>query len=962
MANSKSNIYPIQLQGAELNLNKYDAEIKQYSGFNKNNSPFVGGCLSNVFHKEETIEDANDNNTYIDENGDVYRVTTEGLFKNSDKLVDYTGKDFISVEKIETSPDVVKVYAEDLFLRRVGETYYLNEFELGNVSLSYDESLQLTKYTCGVWVHGVFIFAGLFRNDILKIIALKKNTQGEYEIYHEGTEPVNEEFELSIGPDTGPNDDFSALSIIASGTTHADMFFCVIFSYYLAQQLQDFIIVKSDMTNSMRFTDDIKIAASYETGWTYNDSPKNIDAGYPTNGKFKVKVLSYPRNELIYEYLDLSTQTTTLEKKTAIRIRLNAQECTNSGNPLSLKDENVLESLPVISRSYEQLPWNTYVKTDILDNSFVDFSASIFKLSNGVYRVRPYTTAITINDEFKVAGGATMVMKDSIFAVMLNNNVITGIAAVQFNEKYNNCYTKILVTNWNTVKEELLSYVEDSETGHLNLIYGDNNNSFYILKKTGVPVLKRVNNQIITNVLYGHNSWFLKKNKLGCFALGFNASKVGQTKQLDISSFDNLQYYSASINEYNLQDNASILLNPVKRFFADVEVQDFCQVNVYSASSDDPVSVIYRNSYKILDLGSSSLRYGYFIRSTDLKLIGLQFPIDTNGNVSYCPSLFSDIKNVFGNQVMIKENDVLYFLQKDNNEAVMSYYMLGGIENITEGFIIQGQYYGIINNKLFGLQFNNGVIADTYFIVNVQGLQFVGNTPYEALFFSKTNRCLYSFTGANVLNQKQLVDKISEVRNYLYNPATQTVFLITDIGVLFYGLFGMFLLEYTDITNIFLLDNGIVMSDNSGNYRYIKYYLDEGDEGYTKENIRLETCFYGMNNEVVTINDCLYFRLFSEEHEEGDLKVKATTISLKGRQTEETTFKIKASDWDKITHTIYLRYQPKTQRGLGVSFSIDSPFKIASMSVGSQPDAVLVDKVSKGAITAPSVTTNNNEW
>jgi hypothetical protein len=221
---------------------------------------------------------------------------------------------------------------------------------------------------------------------------------------------------------------------------------------------------------------------------------------------------------------------------------------------------------------------------------------------------------------------------------------------------------------------------------------------------------------------------------------------------------------------------------------------------------------------------------------------------------------------------------------------------------------------------------------------------------------------LYSFTGANVLNQKQLVDKISEVINYLYNPATQTVFLITDIGVLFYGLFGMFLLDYTNITSIFLLDNGIVMSDNNGNYRYIKYYLDEGDTDYEKQNIRLETSFYGMNNEMVTINDCLYFRIFSEEHEEGDLKVSATTISLSGRKTEETTFKIKASDWDKITHTIYLRYQPKTQRGLGVAFAIDSPFKIASMSVGSQPEAVLVDKVSKGAITAPSVTTNNNEW
>ena len=103
-------------------------------------------------------------------------------------------------------------------------------------------------------------------------------------------------------------------------------------------------------------------------------------------------------------------------------------------------------------------------------------------------------------------------------------------------------------------------------------------------------------------------------------------------------------------------------------------------------------------------------------------------------------------------------------------------------------------------------------------------------------------------------------------------------------------------------------------------------------------------------------------RIFSEEHEEGDLEVSATTLSLEGRMTEKTTFRIKERDWDKVTHTIYLRYQPKEQRGLGISFSINSPFKIASLSVGSQADAILVDKVSKGAINAPQRTSNNTEW
>ena len=81
MANSKSNIYPIQLQGAELNLNKYDAEIKQYSGFNKNNSPFVGGCLSNVFVRTQNVEGATDDNTIIDEEGNIYTVDTEGFYR-----------------------------------------------------------------------------------------------------------------------------------------------------------------------------------------------------------------------------------------------------------------------------------------------------------------------------------------------------------------------------------------------------------------------------------------------------------------------------------------------------------------------------------------------------------------------------------------------------------------------------------------------------------------------------------------------------------------------------------------------------------------------------------------------------------------------------------------------------------------------------------------------------------------
>ena len=120
MANAKSTIYPIQLQGAELNLNKYDAEIKNYSGFNKNNSPFVGGCLSNVFTKEQQIEGANDDNVYIDENGDVYEVDTSGLKKNNEYVINFPENTvFWEREKKILNNNVIKFYSDAVKIVKV---------------------------------------------------------------------------------------------------------------------------------------------------------------------------------------------------------------------------------------------------------------------------------------------------------------------------------------------------------------------------------------------------------------------------------------------------------------------------------------------------------------------------------------------------------------------------------------------------------------------------------------------------------------------------------------------------------------------------------------------------------------------------------------------------------------------------------------------------------------------------
>ena len=997
MANAKSNIYPIQLQGAELCLNRYDAEIKQYSGFNKNNSPFVGGCLSNVFTKEEQISGGNADNTYIDTNGNVYRVDNTGVFRNENKIISYDNNvKFYQKRKLKMPANAVKVIAEDIYITK--ETNYV--YHTTEQEREYTQLKNLTEVITvyiAHWGNGYSqvlapaSVANAYFLDIqrkgdtvvfsCKLVTLySSNSQANSVIYSVCVPDCNESNFYFYKPDS--NNDFWSRDRFNDYITAKSE------SNYLIAHPQGVFIDGDNIyiASNSRITSYVWV--SIDQGQTFTKF-NTFSANLSSNFFIKSSFTSYHMNNAGDFYFISANND-------QFSFNLSAEQHAYIYYKVKIRIEN--GDLTFKSGCYLDVgtPGNSTYNFFRLNDSFQpyfsqycafytmrvakagttpiqdEFLSICDSFKNEVYSFANFDDEI--NKHFIISGGTCFY---DGFKILINNGVVSNISIAEYETDANGKQCLLTGKSFNGVIIEDWNVIKDFTIYNGKCVYVTYDDNLYIVEPTTVPKLSFKLNQIVVNCNNEYNSYNLENNRVVHYGSDWNCSYLNSNVNIRLTQQirENKYLIASGVNEYNQENNPSILFNmqpayfsstrsapiigwPLNYFvddYSNIVISDFVKNYMINGAVNFYISPIADNKATYLN----SACIGYY---SNEELYGLPFPNNSDGNVQYNPNLFSDFISNFGVDVFVKNDKNVYQLIKEGQENIMAFFLGTLVEDLELVFILQGQYYGIIDNKVFGLQFNNGVVADTTFIVNIQGLQFVGNTPYEALFFSKTNRCLYSFTGANVLNQKQLVDKISEVRNYLYNPATQTVFLITDIGVLFYGLFGMFLLEYTNITSIFLLDNGIVMSDNNGNYRYIKYYLDEGDTDYIKENINVETSFYGMNNEMVTINDCLYFRIFSEEHEEGDLKVSATTISLSGRKTEETTFKIKASDWDKITHTIYLRYQPKTQRGLGVAFAIDSPFKIASMSVGSQPDAVLVDKVSKGAITAPSVTTNNNEW
>ena len=79
MANQKAKINDIPLLTRDLCLNVFDAEIKPYQGFRKNNAPFFGGTLSPFYSKKKSMDWSD---TFVGEDETVYFFTPFGLFAN----------------------------------------------------------------------------------------------------------------------------------------------------------------------------------------------------------------------------------------------------------------------------------------------------------------------------------------------------------------------------------------------------------------------------------------------------------------------------------------------------------------------------------------------------------------------------------------------------------------------------------------------------------------------------------------------------------------------------------------------------------------------------------------------------------------------------------------------------------------------------------------------------------------
>ena len=480
------------------------------------------------------------------------------------------------------------------------------------------------------------------------------------------------------------------------------------------------------------------------------------------------------------------------------------------------------------------------------------------------------------------------------------------------------------------------------------MVYCDRDNRYWKISiEEGVELSSIFDNHyIIVNTTSYWNMWDSEKDRKFHYATDYNnRTKFGFTRteyRATYNSFfiqpEGRRKWATAINpNYNILPRlpvTSIIPGTVSLGLALDNIVPY--LHAYSSSADEAREVQAIDCYwQGTNTTDTSCKY---IASIKVFANGTQIYRDGNivdsvwnsgTSIILIADIFSKFINGAGNNDFIIENNAKYpLIYNSQSKPTFLYNFVSGVES--EGakwfFVIQGQYYAVIGEKLYAMIYNNGYISQSDAIVDIRDMKYVGNTPAIAFFVNPYTKQIYSFTGDANLQQifdasKFSFELVNDEITHWYDESTQSIYIKTDRGLLVFGPQNTYLLEdFKDTTDIEFTKGDIHIVGSKVDT--LRYYHDI--DTYEDLPIEIETSFYGIGNNESTSIDRWNITLYDTEHREQDVELQVRSLTDVSTQSETKKLHINANDWDKWSHSILLSYSPKLIKGQGIRLSVKS--------------------------------------
>ena len=960
MAN-KNDVTRIPLDGL-LNLNKYRSDIKQFEGFNKKNSPIYGGVLSPLYGEKQTI---NENEKTVLVNDDKYSLIKQNeygsyLYKNGEFIQPYANVNLtkksikvpyniLAFERDEENPNYIDMFVE-------GARFY----EIKRYNISTNEFEDMVQFYIPIGkiskVEMRYGFVVFYNFDLKQIIILRKGKSDYRRFNWAWVAERNLVDKLTF-----------TINKLKSTFDHEGQPRYIL-SYY-GLQFDDNNSMKTGYGNKILTLDNSDdsiqgFTASQVTLKSKTDSSLDYYriptfAIYSTEEDvtfYNVFIGSMNDHNGLYY---LSGTADSYDETNKI-LYVNCKNSITLNNSIPSKANNRTASLEANTYFYSILLktnvsamengnkcLNHHVLFDSTRNYFIG-NCGYIPNNNGTQSV-PYG--------FRVKA-STCADRYLDFAYLINYGNITNISA-----RYDDRGMGNTLAEWNFIDNDVIPKAYD--TCCLYKISNENTINLIQVKKE-MPDMEVLFNRYI--VVKTHEKNTIIDTSTTSFYHGFvdynnrviPCEKYGDTSiaNFPFGASDTKPYLSATLTDYLYASAVNANMEISKNNLSSIQynpliINQGCHDNYniekssYGSSAlQDYVSVYLSDDKRAL----VPIYYSSFIKEqkyVDESLRDIPYPVTTNGNILYSANLFSEIINSYSNRDMIINDTVAYPLLYINNQPSFSFYFLNGIEGTNSAFILQGMNYVNTDDFIFSVTYNGDTISNTEAIVSIKGFRFLGNTTKVAFFYSELKKSVYAFYGDRTLEKLYDCTEIKNIKHTFFNPINYNIYIATDDYIYVIDDNTVYRIEISGVKSMNFSDKFIYVYTENNIYvlsyeKPSESYLFNTLNSFKKIPIKLETQLYGVGNNIKSVVDCIYLRLFNDNIvEQGTLKLSVKTLTDKGESTEEKAFTINASDWDKESNTFYIRYQPKNQECIGMSVNIVSDFAIADFDIGYSTDGTI---------------------
>ena len=969
MANAKSVIRDIDLQNVTINLNKNKSIISDFNGFNKNTGVWFNGVLSNLYCNSDKAAD-----DIITIDNDVYKIIDNALYKNDVLVEDYTNINKVRTEILGNIDDNVLAYTPVVHIYYEGDSVYVKSGDTIIPAGSYYPNVipyiiidKAADTWCAIY-RNYIVCKGMTEAKPLSVppaAALYSATKNKW--YYVDNNSIslvsvtdNEVVTLNLTAGildgavniSGWTPKYRAVQVdsrtvfvginnlsVADNPSVTLNKSVKTFKYlkgYFIEDVSarphysnegdaiDMSVVPSDATLYVQPYNAWDKLASTETKFlSYNsfiivpystaaldkDDQRELEgSGYPVSkssvtGTAEYLLESTSNND---EFITLTGSTAGPAKKVA-SLDADSFEVKNIG------EANVPKLLGLFNGNYSP----EWLSTKVFNFKLIYNKDALVGIAKDGSIIVPWndvdenTLTMTENDIYYYSLNSntwvhvSVSTENKLEAIKVGKNLL-------LNSVVDNCERKDKLFTY-SVDNTLADFtISKPRLGFLNVYY------MYIL--TYMKLDDSNTDSKIKNVERG-NRWLsyileVTKNvaKYYISIAGENDGPIWSATQLG-------NYPNVATNfrkegwQYTLSPSFDTKTIDYSYYFNNMELKNKATIDAYTSDTGSVLSY-FKSWY------SGSAKYNNKLADVEKSMTD-----PTYYNLSPNVDIMTYIDGFNTISLLKVGNNTLQLLVKES-ELLLVYNILSNVSNVADYFVLQGQQYGIINNYINKVDMVNGQVVSQIPITSVEGLKFLGNTDKQAFFFSQMNKTIQYFAADNTLEFLMDATEIDNNTTTVFAKQTNDIFLLLNDRVVVFTNGG-------SMYEILSRAEYITFGDNSwsdGNKTWSYYKTDTEQE---RVPIELETLWFGDTTTRRLMNvDCIYIELYDDNYMPGKFEISFDGLVNNTASTKKQVFNVKTDNYDKVTKTVYLRYQPAFQNCAAFKLNIKSDLAIKRIAVG----------------------------